>query len=66
MIFNLLSRDKGHPEAFSSGSLSWPDKEHLNVLLVDSDRPSVMGYPVTEAGKPSTEQEAQDRSDVHE
>jgi hypothetical protein len=58
VAFNLLSRDEGHPEAFSSGSLSWPDKEHLNVLLVDSDRPSVMGYPVKGAGKPSTEEEA--------
>ncbi|WP_042171983.1 VanZ family protein [Streptomyces sp. NBRC 110035] len=58
VIFNLLSRDKGHPEAFGSGSLSWPDKEHLNVLLVDSDRPSVMGYPVKGAKNPSTEQEA--------
>ncbi|MEV7796672.1 VanZ family protein [Streptomyces sp. NPDC087512] len=58
VVFNLLSRDEGHPEAFSSGNLSWPDKEHLNVLLVDSDRPSIMGYPVQGAGKPSTEEEA--------
>lgn len=58
VIFTLLSRDKGHPEAFSNGSLSWPDKKHLNVLLEDSDRPSVMGYPVTGAKAPSHEQEA--------
>ncbi|CQR63142.1 VanZ family protein [Streptomyces leeuwenhoekii] len=58
VVFNLLSRDKSHPEAFSSGSLSWPDKEHLNVLLVDSTRPSVMGYPVPGSEKPSTEREA--------
>lgn len=58
VIFVLLSRDKGHPEAFGSGSLSWPDKKHLNVLLEDSDRPSVMGYPVAGAKAPSNEQEA--------
>ncbi|GAA3305028.1 VanZ family protein [Streptomyces cinereospinus] len=58
IIFNLLSKDREHPQAFSPGSLSWPDEEHLNVLLVDSDRPSVMGYPVKGAGKPSTQEEA--------
>ncbi|MEV6740468.1 VanZ family protein [Streptomyces sp. NPDC051104] len=58
VIFTLLSRDKGQGEAFSNGSLSWPDKKHLNVLLEDSDRPSVMGYPVAGAKAPSTEQEA--------
>ncbi|MEN3586473.1 VanZ family protein [Streptomyces sp. ZYX-F-203] len=58
VVFNLLSRDKGHPEAFSSGSLSWPDKGHFNVLLVDSTQPSVMGFPVPGAGKPTTEGEA--------
>ncbi|WP_030422562.1 VanZ family protein [Streptomyces sp. NRRL F-5065] len=58
LAFTLLSRDEGHPEAFSNGSLSWPDKKHLNVLLEDSDRPSVMGYPVAGAKAPSTEQEA--------
>lgn len=58
VIFTLLSRDKGHPDAFSNGSLSWPDKKHLNVLLEDSDRPSVMGYPVAGAEAPSTEQDA--------
>ncbi|MDF3140696.1 MULTISPECIES: VanZ family protein [unclassified Streptomyces] len=58
IAFTLLSRDGGHPEAFSNGSLSWPDKKHLNVLLEDSDRPSVMGYPVAGAKAPSTEQEA--------
>ncbi|MGW4730867.1 VanZ family protein [Streptomyces shenzhenensis] len=58
VIFNLLSRDKGHPDEFASGSLSWPDKKHLNVLLEDSDRPSVMGFPVVGAQEPSTKQEA--------
>ncbi|MFF3365455.1 VanZ family protein [Streptomyces misionensis] len=56
--FTLLSRDKGHPEAFSNGSLSWPDKKHLNVLLEDSDRSNVMGYPVAGAKAPSGKQEA--------
>ncbi|MFY1679238.1 VanZ family protein [Streptomyces sp. WMMC905] len=58
VVFNLLSRDEGHPEAFSSGSLSWPNKEHFNVLLVDSAQPSVMGFPVPGAGKPATAGEA--------
>lgn len=58
VIFTLLSRDKRHPEAFGNGSLSWPDKKHLNVLLEDSDRPTVMGYPVAGAQAPSNEQEA--------
>ncbi|MEU5398868.1 VanZ family protein [Streptomyces sp. NPDC005963] len=58
VVFILLSRDKRHPKAFSSGTLSWPDKRHLNVLLKDSDRPSVMGYPVPGAKAPSNEQEA--------
>lgn len=58
IIFTLLSRDKAHPEEFSNGSLTWPDKKHLNVLLEDSNRPSVMGYPVAGAKAPSTEQEA--------
>ncbi|MCP9959900.1 VanZ family protein [Streptomyces sudanensis] len=58
VIFTLLSRGRAHPDAFSSGSLSWPDKKHLNVLLVDSDRPSVMGYPVAGAKALSNEQEA--------
>ncbi|KUO16865.1 hypothetical protein AQJ91_33100 [Streptomyces dysideae] len=58
VVFTLLSRDNGQSEAFSNGSLSWPDKKHLNVLLDDSDRPSVMGYPVTGAKAPLTEQEA--------
>ncbi|MEU5480895.1 VanZ family protein [Streptomyces mirabilis] len=58
IIFNLHSREKGHGEAFGNGSLSWPDKQHLNVLLEDSDRPTIMGYPVTGAKAPSTDQEA--------
>lgn len=56
VIFTLLSREKGHPEAF--GSLSWPDKKHLNVQLENSDRLSVRGYPVKGAKPPSTKQEA--------
>ncbi|MEV8435658.1 VanZ family protein [Streptomyces chartreusis] len=58
VIFNLHSREKGHSEAFGNGSLSWPDRKHLNVLLEDSDRPTIMGYPVTGAKAPSTDQEA--------
>ncbi|WP_329018108.1 VanZ family protein [Streptomyces sp. NBC_00690] len=58
VVFVLLSRDKRHPKAFSNGTLSWPDKKHLNVLLKDSDRPSVMGYPVPGAKAPSNEREA--------
>ncbi|MGW6909280.1 VanZ family protein [Streptomyces sp. NPDC054940] len=58
VIFNLHSREKGHPDAFGSGSLSWPDKKHLNVLLEDSDRPTVMGFPVAGAKAPSTDKEA--------
>lgn len=58
VIFNLHSREKGHSEAFGNGSLSWPDRKHLNVLLEDSDRPTVMGYPVTGTKAPSTAEEA--------
>ncbi|MFE1749817.1 VanZ family protein [Streptomyces anandii] len=58
VIFNLHSRDKGHTDAFGNGSLSWPDKKHLNVLLEDSDHLTVMGYPVAGAKAPSTAQEA--------
>ncbi|MFE7276015.1 VanZ family protein [Streptomyces sp. NPDC057623] len=58
IIFNLYSREKGHSEALGNGSLSWPDGKHLNVLLEGSDRPTVMGYPVTGAKAPSTDQEA--------
>ncbi|MFK0142709.1 VanZ family protein [Streptomyces murinus] len=58
IAFTLLSRDKGHPEAFSSGNLSWPDRDHLNVLLEDSDHLNIMGYPVAGAKAPSGEQEA--------
>lgn len=58
IAFHLLSRDTKHPEAYSTGTLSWPDKQHLNVLLVDSTLPSVMGYPVDNAAKASTQQEA--------
>ncbi|AJE38919.1 VanZ family protein [Streptomyces nodosus] len=55
IIFILHSREKGHSEDFGSGSLSWPDKKHLNVLLEDSDRPTVMGYPVGGVKAPSTD-----------
>ncbi|MGW2081970.1 VanZ family protein [Streptomyces sp. NPDC001939] len=58
VIFNLHSREKGHSEAFGNGSLSWPDKRHLNVLLEDSERPTVMGYPVQGAKAPTAEREA--------
>lgn len=58
IAFTLLSPAKEHPEAFANGTLSWPDKKHLNVLLEDSDRSYVMGYPVTGAKKPVNEQEA--------
>ncbi|MEU5215208.1 VanZ family protein [Streptomyces sp. NPDC020807] len=58
VLFTLLSRDKAHPEAFGNGTLSWPDKNHLNVLLEDNDRPSVMGYPVAGAKAPASDKEA--------
>ncbi|MFF4867482.1 VanZ family protein [Streptomyces sp. NPDC001231] len=55
IIFILLSREKGHSPDFGSGSLSWPDKKHLTVQLENSDRPTVMGYPVGGAKAPSTD-----------
>ncbi|MFG2476715.1 VanZ family protein [Streptomyces fagopyri] len=58
IIFNLHSRTEGHREEFGSGRLSWPDKQHLNVLLEDSDRPTIMGYPVKASKVPTTGQEA--------
>ncbi|MGW0121882.1 VanZ family protein [Streptomyces sp. NPDC003327] len=58
VVFTLLSRDKKHPEAFANGTLSWPDKNRFNVLLKDSDRPSVMGYPVSGSQKPTTKEDA--------
>jgi len=58
IIFNLHSREKGQSEAFGYGSLSWPDKKHLNVLLEDSDRLTGMGYPVKGAKAPTTDREA--------
>ncbi|MFJ6106046.1 VanZ family protein [Streptomyces sp. NPDC092359] len=58
VAFTLLSRDKAHPEQFANGSLSWPDKNRFNVLLQDSDQPSVMGYPVAGTKAPSTEETA--------
>jgi hypothetical protein len=60
VIFNLHSREKGQSELFGSGSLSWPDKKHLNVLLEDSDRPTAMGYPVKGAKAPTNAREAHD------
>ncbi|MEU2658440.1 VanZ family protein [Streptomyces sp. NPDC007325] len=56
--FTLLSKDKAHPEQFANGSLSWPDKSRFNVLLQDSDQPSVMGYPVAGAKPPTTDKDA--------
>ncbi|MEU6393017.1 VanZ family protein [Streptomyces sp. NPDC046939] len=58
IIFILHSREAGHTDDFGSGSLSWPDKKHLNVQVEDSDRPGVMGYPVEGARAPSSEQAA--------
>lgn len=55
VIFNLHSREAGHSEAFGTGSLSWPDKKHLNVQLENSDRPTVMGYPLEGAKAPSSD-----------
>ncbi|MFF5283357.1 VanZ family protein [Streptomyces sp. NPDC013171] len=57
VAFTLLSRDKENPEA-APGNLSWPDRKHLNVLLEDSDRPGLMGYPMDGAKAPSNEDEA--------
>ncbi|MFJ7497974.1 VanZ family protein [Streptomyces sp. NPDC097727] len=58
IIFNLHIREKGQSELFGNGSLSWPDKKHLNVLLEDSDRPTDMGYPVKGVKAPTTDREA--------
>ncbi|MFE0645143.1 VanZ family protein [Streptomyces sp. NPDC058877] len=58
VAFTLLSRDKAHPEQFANGTLSWPDKNRFNVLLQDSDQPSVMGYPVAGAKAPTTDKMA--------
>nr|WP_239148924.1 VanZ family protein [Streptomyces sp. SID12501] len=55
IIFNLLSQEEGHSADFGTGSLSWPDTKHLNVQLENSDRPTVMGYPVGDAKAPSTD-----------
>ncbi|WP_079075542.1 VanZ family protein [Streptomyces griseorubiginosus] len=58
IIFNLHRSERGHFEAFGTGSLSWPDRKHLNVQLENSDRPTVMGYPVAGAKTPSGNVEA--------
>ncbi|MEU5578835.1 VanZ family protein [Streptomyces huasconensis] len=58
VIFNLHSKEIGQSDVFGSGSLSWPDKKHLNVLLEDSDKPTAMGYPVEGAKTPTTERDA--------
>ncbi|MFJ4483929.1 VanZ family protein [Streptomyces longwoodensis] len=55
IIFILHSRENGRSEDFGTGSLSWPDKKHLTVQLENSDRPTVMGYPVAGAKTPSTD-----------
>ncbi|WP_329257745.1 VanZ family protein [Streptomyces pseudovenezuelae] len=55
IIFNLHSREDGYSEDFGTGSLSWPDMKHLNVQLENSDRPTVMGYPVEGAKAPSSD-----------
>jgi len=54
----LLSRRKDHPQEFGDGTLSWPDKRHLNVVLEDGDRLTVMGYPVAGAKAPTRAQDA--------
>nr|WP_237331625.1 VanZ family protein [Streptomyces mexicanus] len=54
----LLSRGKDHPQEFGNGTLSWPDKRHLNVVLEDGDRLTVMGYPVAGAKAPTRAQDA--------
>ncbi|MGA5499040.1 VanZ family protein [Streptomyces cinereoruber] len=58
VLFTLLSRDKNHPQAFSNGTLSWPDKNRLNIMLEDSDRPTVMGYPIPGSKKPVNDKDA--------
>ncbi|MER7519874.1 VanZ family protein [Streptomyces sp. NPDC126499] len=58
VIFILLSRDRKHPQVYGHGTLSWPDGKHLNVLLQDGDRPTVMGYPVPGAKAPTDEESA--------
>ncbi|MEU1280322.1 VanZ family protein [Streptomyces sp. NPDC005805] len=58
VAFTLLSRDKSHPEQSANGTLSWPDKDRFNVLLQDSDQPSVMGYPVPGTKAPTTDEMA--------
>lgn len=55
IIFNLHSREAGNSGDFGTGSLSWPDKKHLNVQLENSDHPTDMGYPVEGAKAPSTD-----------
>ncbi|MEH0513256.1 MULTISPECIES: VanZ family protein [unclassified Streptomyces] len=55
IIFNVHSREEGHAEDFGTGSLSWPDKKHLNVQLENSDRPTIMGYPVEGVKAPSSD-----------
>jgi hypothetical protein len=55
IIFNLYSRGEGNSEDFGNGSLSWPDKKHLNVQLENSDRPTALGYPVGGTKAPSTD-----------
>ncbi|MFE6851277.1 VanZ family protein [Streptomyces sp. NPDC057674] len=58
VVFALTSRDKNHPAASGNGTLSWPDRKHLNVLLEDSSRPTAMGYPVQDTVAPKSEQDA--------
>ncbi|MFF5161347.1 VanZ family protein [Streptomyces sp. NPDC000348] len=66
VIFNLhLRGEKGKSELFGNGSLSWPDKKHLNILLEDSDRPTAMGYPVKGAKVPTTDREAHESAQAY-
>ncbi|MDQ0811800.1 hypothetical protein QFZ63_003514 [Streptomyces sp. B3I7] len=54
IIFNLYNRGEGHSKVFGNGTLSWPDKKHLNVQLENTDRPTALGYPVEGTKAPST------------
>ncbi len=58
VIFNLYSRDKNNSQEYGNGTLSWPDRRHLNVVLENGDRPTFMGYPVAGAKAPTRAQEA--------
>ncbi|WP_432085523.1 VanZ family protein [Streptomyces sp. bgisy095] len=58
VLFTLLSRDENHPQVFGNGTLSWPDKNRLNIMLEDSGSPTVMGYPIPGAKRPVNDEDA--------